>query len=219
MRRAEPRSPPANVTWPTGSNRLGHWQEEQQRTGGLRGLTRSRRQQHHHAANHIDFQASVVDDHRERLERACQNRDLLLRQQDTGASFDQANAWRVDHIRILDDELQRHWTLAVLDAARDGYPAAHGFHRLQAARNTILTDIESLAGSASRTALRETPSRLDDSVRTLAELDRAVTEAANKPALRLVDPRPIPRVDVHSRHQGFVQAGYEPPAPSAAIQI
>jgi hypothetical protein len=56
-------------------------------------------------------------------------------------------------------------------------------------------------------------------LRALADLDRAVTQAANKPALRLVEPRRIPRLDVHGRHHAFIQAGYEPPAPSVGIEI
>jgi conjugative relaxase-like TrwC/TraI family protein len=200
-------------------DRLAHWQGVHDRTAGLHGLTRHRREQHHQASNQMDFQAGVVEDHRQRLERARQDRDALLRQQDSRASFDQANAWRVEHIRMLDDELQRHWTLAVLDAARDGYPAAHGIQRLQAARNTILDQIEALAGQSVPRLRHEPPNPLDDPLQALADLDRAVTEAANKPAMRLAEPRHVPRVDVHSRHQAFVQSGYYPPAPSAGIEI
>jgi hypothetical protein len=199
--------------------RLAHWQGEHQRTGGLHGLTRHGRDQHRSAANRVDFLAGVVDDHRQRLDDAGRRRDELLGRQEAGVLFDQANAWRVEHIRNIEDKLQRHWTQAVLDAARDGYPAAHGIDRLQAARSTILTYIETQADSAGRVPPRETSSPLDDPLRALADLDRAVTQAANKPALRLVEPRRMPRVDVHGQHHAFIQAGYEPPAPSAGIEI
>jgi hypothetical protein len=65
----------------------------------------------------------------------------------------------------------------------------------------------------------ETPTPLDDPVRALADLDQAVTKAASKPALRLAEPPRPSRVDVHARRHAFIQAGYEPPAPSARIQV
>jgi hypothetical protein len=199
--------------------RLAHWQGEHQRTGGLHGLTRHRRDQHRSAANRVDFLVGVVNGHRQRLDDAGRRRDELLARQEAGVQFDQVNACRAERIRALEDDLQRHWTLAVLDAARDGFPAAHGIDRLQAARSTILTHIETLADSAGRVPPHETPSPLDDPLRALADLDRAVTQAANKPALRLVEPRRISHVDVHGRHHAFIQAGYEPPAPSAGIEL
>jgi hypothetical protein len=199
--------------------RLAYWQREHQGTRGLHGLIRHRREQHHHTANQIGFQAGVVDDDRQRLDHACRQRDDLLVQQEAGVLFDKANSWRVDRIRDLNHQLEQRWTLAVLDAARDGYPAAHGIQRLEAARNTILNHIETLAESASGAAPPATPSPLDDPLRALSDLDRAVTEAANKPTLRLAEPRRTPRVDVHDRHHAFIQAGHEPPAPSAGIQI
>jgi hypothetical protein len=199
--------------------RLAHWQGEHQRTGGLRGLIRQGREQHHRAANQVDFLAGVVDDHRQRFDQACQQRDGLLVQQEAGAAFDQAEAWRAERIHELNHELERHWTLAVLDAARDGYPAAHGVSRLQAARGSILDRIETLPERNSSTIQSETTTPLDDPLRALADLDRAVTKAASKPALRLAKPPRPSRVDVYARRHTFIQAGYEPPAPSAGIQI
>jgi conjugative relaxase-like TrwC/TraI family protein len=199
-------------------DRLAHWQGEHQRTGGRHGLTRHRREQYRSAANRVDFLAGVVDDHRQRLDQACRLRDDLLVDQEAGDLFDQTNRWRIQRIHELDHQLERHWTLAVLDAAQDGYPASHGIDRLQSARNTILTQIEALE-SASRAESRETPSPLDDPLLALADLDRAVTQAATKPALRLAEPRRAPRVDVYTRQHPVMQGGYEPPSPSAGIQI
>jgi hypothetical protein len=107
----------------------------------------------------------------------------------------------------------------VLNAARDGYPVAHGIHRLQVARDTILDRIETLPERNSSTIQPETPTALDDPLRALADLDRAVTTAASKPALRLAGPPHTSRVDVYARRHAFIQAGYEPPAPSAGIEI
>jgi conjugative relaxase-like TrwC/TraI family protein len=200
-------------------DRLAHWQEEHQRTGGLHGLTRQRREQHHRAANQVDFLAGVVDDHRPRLDHARRQRDDLLRRQEAAAAFDQANAWRVERIYDLNHQLERHWTLAVLDAARDGYPAAHGIHRLRAARDTIFEQIQSLAYQSGPRIHLETPGALDDPLRALADLDAAVTKAASKPALRLAEPSRTSPVDVYARRHALVSPGYEPPAPSASIQI
>jgi hypothetical protein len=200
-------------------DRLAHWQGEHERTGGLHGLTRQRREQHHRAANQIDFLAGVLEDHRQRLDHVCRQRDDLLARHANGVTFDQANWWRVERIHDLDDQLERHWTLAVLDAAKDGYPAAHGVHRLQAARNAILEQIETLADQSSPRVHLETATPLDDPLRALADLDRAVTDAATKPTVKLAEPRRTPRVDVHARHLAYIQADYEPPAPSAGIQI
>jgi hypothetical protein len=198
-------------------DRPAHWQGEHQRTGGRHGLTRQRRQEHHHAANQVDFLAGVVDDHRHRLDHACRERDDLLGEQEAGILFDRANRWRVERIHDLNQQLERHWTLAVLDAARDGYPAAHGIHRLQAARDTILDRIGTLPERNSSTVQHETP--LDDPLRALADLDRAVTKAATKPALRLAEPAYTSRAHVYGRRHAFTEAGYEPPAPAAGIQI
>jgi hypothetical protein len=200
-------------------DRLTHWQGEHQRTGGLRGLTRQGREQHHRAANQVDLLAGVVDDHRHRSDQACRQRDGLRVQQEAGAAFDQANVWRTEQIRELHHQLERHWTLAVLDAARDGYPAAHGIPRLRAARGTILDRIETLPDRNSLTIRSDTPTPLDDPVRALADLDRAVTEAASRPALRLAEPPRTSRVDVYAGRHAFIQAGYEPPASTAGIQI
>ena len=119
----------------------------------------------------------------------------------------------------LHHQLERHWALAVLDAATDGYPAAHGIPRLQAARDTILEQIKTLPDRNRSTIQSEAPTPLDDPFRALADLDRAVTQAASKPALRLAEPPRPSRVDVYARRHAFIQAGYEPPAPSAGIQI
>jgi hypothetical protein len=200
-------------------DRVVYWQEELQRTAGLHGLTRRRREEHHRVASQIDFLTGVVEDHRQRLDYACRQLDELMSQEKAGVAFDQANSWRVERIRVLEHDLQEHWALAVLDSAKDGYPAAHGIHCLQAARNTIINHIETLADQSSPGIGRETPTPLDDPLRALADLDRAVTEAATKPALRLAEPRRALRVDVHTQYQQFVQAAHEPPAPSASIGL
>jgi hypothetical protein len=200
-------------------DRLAQWHGEHQRTGGLHGLTRQRRQEHRRAANQVDFLTGVVDDHRQRLDHARGQRDALLRQYEDGVLFDQSNSWRVSRIHELDQRLERHWTLAALDPARDGFPATYGIDRLQAARDTILDRIENLSEPNSSIVQAETPTALDDPLRALADLERAVTKAASKPALRLAEPPRTSRVDVYARHHAFIHAGYEPPAPSAGIQI
>ena len=50
--------------------RLGHWQDQQAATAGLRGLTRSRRHQHHQAASHIDTMTPNLERARHDLDQA-----------------------------------------------------------------------------------------------------------------------------------------------------
>ncbi len=124
--------------------RLAHWQTEQQRTGGWRGLTRGRRQQQHHPANQVQFQTGAVERETQRLDAANRQRVQLLDAQATGTAFEEANQWRHTCITALEAELQHHWTQAVLSAAHDGYPSAYGLDKLQAARRTLNESIERL---------------------------------------------------------------------------
>ena len=78
--------------------RLDHWQQQQEHSTGLRGFTRSRRQQHHHAVHQTQFQTGVVEQQAQRLDAARREHQELLRQQVRGAAFDQENQWRHDRI-------------------------------------------------------------------------------------------------------------------------
>jgi len=95
-----------------------------------------------------------------------------------GVAFEQANQWRVERIAQLDNQLDDYWAEAVLSAARDGHPAAYGMPRLHGARWTIIGHIETAANQTSPNSTLSTTPALEDPLRALADLDRAVIDAA-----------------------------------------
>lgn len=135
---------------------------------------------------------------------------------------DHSEPWRPDRVsgafkkRIddLGDQLARHWTAAVVDAARDGYPYAYGAARLGAARSQLVEQIQHLDQCSS-----EGP--LTDPIRALSDLDHAAR--AHPPGLaRRPDLGPWPGgMDVNARHQLYQRPypGAVPEPPSASMGI
>jgi conjugative relaxase-like TrwC/TraI family protein len=205
--------------------RLGHWKAEYERTAGLRSLTRAGRDQHRAAGRQIEFQASVVEREAQRLEQAQSRRHGLLYQQAEGEAFDRANQWRAQRIDALNTQLELYWAQAVLDAARDGHPAAYSQQRLAAARNTLIDQIENLAAKPAAGPQAPTADSICDPLIALGDLDRAVRDAVEQPALQLVEPArphqhrpaPHPGLDVHRQHQPYQQQ-YQP-GPSIGIDL
>jgi hypothetical protein len=126
----------------------------------------------------VEFQAGVVDQEVLGLAEAERQRDDLLRQQEAGAAFDQANQWRLECIESLEAHLKLHWSQAVLDAASDGHPVAYGTARLQAARNTLIDQIENLAAHPVTSQPEQPADSISDPLFALRELDRAIRKAA-----------------------------------------
>jgi hypothetical protein len=192
--------------------RLAHWQAQHDATSGIGWLRPSRRDQHHQAARQIDFLAGVARTNQQRLDQAQHHHEDLRRAQAAVHGFDQANTWRYQQISDLQHQLDRHWTQAVVDAARDGHPTAYGGARLHAARRTLLERIETVTPRPEPGHPAASP--LDDPLQALADLDRAIKRAAAHSPLRPVKhprpPRPDP-VEVH--------AGYQPPTPSMSIEL
>lgn len=129
----------------------------------------------------------------------------------------------------LEARLGDYWAEAVLDAARDGHPAAYGKSHLVSARQTIIDHIERLAEASPADRARQPTDGLGDPLRALADLDRAIKRAAAQPSLRLVEP-PTHRwpqrglgVDMHQQHLVHQQhSAYEqlyPSEPSAGIEL
>jgi hypothetical protein len=203
--------------------RLAHWQNQQEQTAGIRGLTRSRRQQHHHAVRQVEFQAGVVDQEAHRLDAARRQHHELLRQQDAGVAFDEANQWHHDRIGSLEHQLQLYWAEAVLDVARDGYPALYGTGPLQAARKAILEEVELLSARPVGAPPQQQQTGLEDPLRALADLDHAIKGAASRPAIRLAEPprtRPSdPGMDIHIHIQHQLHEQLYPTGPSIGIEL
>jgi conjugative relaxase-like TrwC/TraI family protein len=175
--------------------RLDHWQTRYDATGGLHALRPGRRDQHHQAGRQIEFHTEAVQRNQERLNHAHRDHQDLLDRQADGARFDRDNAWRQPRITELHDHLDRYWAEAVLDAVRDGHPAAYGTARLRAARHTLVEQIERLADRPAPTPHRPTASPLDDPLRALGDLDRAIKQTAEQARHRLPTDRPVPRAD------------------------
>jgi hypothetical protein len=206
------------------NGRLAHWQAEYEWTAGLRGLTRAGRDHHRQAARQIDFHTGVVDQQAQRLDAARRQRHDLLRHQAAGTAFDQTNQWRYDRIEALEAELKLYWTQAVLDAARDGHPAAYGKQRLKDARNTLIDQIENLAAVPAPDP-QQPAQNIADPLVALRDLDRAIREAAEQPALQLIESaRPHPNqpfpdlgLDINQQHQAYQQL--HQPGPSVGIEL
>jgi conjugative relaxase-like TrwC/TraI family protein len=206
-------------------NRLAHWQGEHERTTGLRGLTRGRRDLHRSAGRGVEFQAGVVDQAVLRLAVAERQRDDLLHQQEAGAAFDQSNQWRLEHIESLEAHLKLHWSQAVLEAARDGHPAAYGIARLEAARNTLIDQIENLTAYRATRQSEQPADSISDPLVALRDLDRAIRKAAEQHPLRFVEtahpqrhqPHHAHGLDIH--HQQQLYQGHSEPGPSVGIEL
>ena len=205
--------------------RLWHWQVEYERTAGLRSLTRAGRDQHRAAGRQVEFQAGVVERQTQRLNQAQSRRHDLLQRQADGEAFDTANQWRTQRINELNTQLELYWARAVLDAARDGHPAAYGQQRLAVARNTLIDQIENLAAVPPPGPRVRTTDSIADPVMALRDLDRAIRDAVEEPALQLVEPArprrhqraPHPGLDIHQQHQAYQQQ-YEP-GPSIGVDL
>lgn len=201
--------------------RLAHWRNQAEQTAGLRGFTPSRRERHHHAMGQVRFQAGVVERETERLDTARREHQQLLRRQAAGEAFDQANQWRRDRIDTLEDNLRLYWAQVVLDAARDGHPGAYGKQRLKDARQLIVDQIETLTERPVRG--QPQPERgIDDPLRALVDLDRAISQATKRPDLRLVET--IPKVgrqqpDAHWSHVQYQHILHEQMQPSEGMSI
>jgi conjugative relaxase-like TrwC/TraI family protein len=190
--------------------RLAHWQEQQEHTAGLRGFTRARRDQQHAAAHQVQFQSGIVEQELERLDSARRQHEELLRQHAAGIAFDRANQWRHDRINHLEHQLDLYWANAVLDAARDGHPVAYGKQRLQAARQTIIEQIETVADRPAHGQPHQPGPQIDDPLRALTNLNRSVQQAAQRPDLQFVElPRPRrqhrmdPWPNIHAQHIAY----------------
>ena len=206
-------------------DRLAHCQGEYERTSGLRSLTRAGRDQHRTAGRQVEFQAGAVERETQRLEQAESRRDDLLCQHAAGQAFDRTIQWQGQRIKDLDTHLRRYWTQAVLDAARDGHPAAYGTTRLQAARSMLMDHIEHLAERPGHYQEESRDSPIADPLVALRDLDQAIKQAVEEPALRPVEPiRPHRHqtssrtgLDILQQHQGYQQLHQS--GPSTGVEL
>jgi hypothetical protein len=174
-------------------NRLVFWQEREAATAGVRGVTPRRRDLHRDARRHVSFARPAVDAARDRLETAVSDRDRLAVEDDAGRRFDQDNQWRVERIQQIHHEIDRQWTAAVVEAAKDGHPLAYGGQQLYLARRTLAEFRDHY--TAGRTVTPGVQADLD-------LLDRAVVQQgqAAKLAARARQERPA-APDVPAAHQ------------------
>ncbi len=183
--------------------RLSHWQDPQAATAGLRGLTPSRRHQHHQASNHIDAMTPHLERARHDLDQAILRRDQFTAEQTRREQFALANQWRVERIAQLDEQVAKHWTDAVIDAARDGHPTAYGTQRLQAARAHLATRAP-VGGDTPAPAASSDLRLLDHAIHDLIQQQaRHLATRARPPVGRSV------HQPEHAPH-----LGYMPPTPS-----
>jgi conjugative relaxase-like TrwC/TraI family protein len=201
-------------------DRLAYWQERHDATASLRGVTPARRRLHHTAINHVDDLAPIVAKLQERLDDARRHHDDVARQQEAGVAFDHANHWRTERIRHLDEQLEQHWTAAVVSAARDGHPHAYGRLHLRDARAQLKEQIRNPGNPDAAPAGSSTLFTIGEPGRALQDLEEAVKLSAELPTLRLT-PTQVPPLsghpNMHEEHLAAMQMQHVPPAPRARI--
>jgi len=176
-----------------------HWETIRDTTSGMRGFTANRRSQHREAAASVSSSETMASMFEQDLARCRAELEAFQRQQADRVAFDTDNRWRHDRIAQLEQTLNRHWTNAVLVAARDGHPNTYGPSRLKAARADLIDQVEHL-GQPATARLAVT-----DPLRALANLDRAVREHPPTPPARPANARTPwqqpSRPDVHRTRQ------------------
>jgi hypothetical protein len=201
-------------------DRLAYWQDQHDTTTGLRGVTPTRRRIHHTAADHIHAMTPRVAGHQEQLDDARRCHDDLTRQQQAGVAFDDADRWRAERIREVDQQLDQNWTSAVVAAARDGHPRVYGSILLSAARTHLTDQIRHRASSLATVPVESTEaSTIGDLVAALRDLDRSVKLVAEIPTLRLTSQaahRPV-QTSIHEEHLAAMRSGFGVPAPRAVV--
>jgi hypothetical protein len=150
--------------------RVQHWETVRDATAGIHGLTSSRRAQHREALASITSGNFWVGAYEREAAKARSDLESLQRQRADRVAFDRANQWRHDRIHQLEQNLNHHWTTAVLDAARDGYPNVYGPSRLKAVREDLINQVERLGQP------HNVCPRVSDPLRALADLERAMRE-------------------------------------------
>jgi conjugative relaxase-like TrwC/TraI family protein len=226
IQRAEERVTAREADMRDAHARVAHWQEQSERTAGIRGFSRGRRQQHHSAEHQRDAQTVAVERAAERLEDARSEHQQLLDRQAERAAFDRDNRWRHDRIDTLEARLKLYWAETVLDAARDGHPTAYGKQRLKEARRTIVEQIETLGErTPSDEQQPEAAGMIGDPLRALTDIDRAIRQGADRPDLNLTEPpkarqqrRGMDPGQIHYQHTLYQQL-QETAAPSIGIEI
>jgi hypothetical protein len=189
---------------------LNHWQHQQQATAGLHGLTPARRRQHATASTRAadaDWRIRRADT---ALDAATRHLEQIQAQADARVAFDQNNQWRRQRIRQLEAQLDRHWTVAVIDAVRDGHPYAYGLAPLRQARQTLIDQINTGTGPPNRGPANPTD-RIGDPLQALADLDNSTKQAAAAPDSQLAR-----RLDasVRARYQTLQHHPAAPAPPS-----
>ncbi len=181
-----------------------YWQDQQDANAGLRGITPGRREKHHTAARYIENLGPSLQQAHHHLTAAITKRDALVAQQADREVFDRDNHWRVERLDQLQNQLDRHWTDAVIQAARDGHPTAYGTQLLYVARRDLAKEIND------GQAVADSGPPVDvDAIRDLQMLDRAIPEAAqHQNVVRVAaQARPAPGRSAHASHQHVAKTG------------
>ena len=181
-----------------------YWQDQQDANAGLRGITPGRREKHHTAARYIENLGPSLQQAHHHLTAAITKRDALVAQQADREVFDRDNHWRVERLDQLQNQLDRHWTDAVIQAARDGHPTAYGTQLLYVARRDLAKEIND------GQAVADSGPPVDfDAIRDLQMLHRAIPEAAqHQNVVRVAaQARPAPGRSAHASHQHVAKTG------------
>ena len=150
---------------------LRYWHDQAHANSGLRGLSRARRDQRHTAAQQIEILTPALQERTTGSAAAVADRDALIAQQAARDRSTATTSWRVERIEEIAERRGHHWSDAVIQGARDGYPTAYGTRALLSARRTVAERIVSDSRSVSGSPHSVQTDRAD-----LDILDRAIAE-------------------------------------------
>ena len=193
--------------------RLGHWQSQQAATAGLRGLTRSRRHQHHQAGQHIDAMTPNLERARHGLDQAILQRDQLTAEQSRREEFDLTNQWRVERIAQLDQQrrstLDRrgHRRRPRRPPRRLRHPAPAGCPRPPGRTSTLRTRHSATRGYPRSPAARSRHPRPRPTASPASRQSAPATARAQRPPARTRHP-----TGLHATHPFRTEAQYLSPA-------
>ena len=153
---------------------LAYWQ--QQAGTGKWAVKPGRRRAQRDATRAVADLGVEADQAQGRLTAACTHLGQLIDQQAAADGFEHDNAWRHEHLEVLDQRLARHWTDAVVAAAREGHPHVYGPGRLATARRFLCHQLGTAAPSRTP-APGPGAEVVSDPARALADLDTAVATA------------------------------------------
>jgi hypothetical protein len=166
--------------------RLERWQEGVEATKGPARLRRAGRDRNREATRHVAQFESGVECDVQRVDECRQRLAELEDRVDACRHFEESEGWRRQRLAEVSRNIERHWTNAVVAAARASDPLAYGVDGLHVAINTLQRTARDVAPSIDLGHDRHGATALGRSADDLAVLERA--EHARQATLTVAAP-------------------------------